>query len=271
MCKRLWPALLLMMGFAPFAARGACVELVPDFSAQTPVTAWNDVLHTSAGTRDNPNIAHSQYLDEDGTGSLFLDYFAVRLEARGETPQALLTRFRAELPNYLAAHGKYAMQPFDADSQTKWSSAASPFGALLVFKLPGYPRLAGQFADKHGAMVVTCATPLTFTLSYVGVTAPFDGPLDGLQVGRHPLTGNRSFGVVDNQDGTFTLFMKAAMRKNRLVPESRGLPVEGVVQLETQLWQALFTQFRAQMAARQPRVLVSEQRRAPFEPKLSAR
>lgn len=91
-----------------------------------------------------------------------------------------------------------------------WESD-NPKGALMSFTfmtvtVGAIPKGAGvPFVFEKGDVVVQCATKtdFMFTTAYT------------VQHTEHPVSGNRGFGIMDNGDGTWTVYAKAADRETK--------------------------------------------------------
>jgi hypothetical protein len=118
---------------------------------------------------------------------------------------------------YLKPYGK-SMDGSDQSSQHNsalWDSA-EPKGAVMAFHLssanyrPALILVATtqgktiSFGEKRGDVAATCSTPTDFIFT----------TLETLRGSKHPVSGNRGFGLKDNSDGTWTFYTKGADRES---------------------------------------------------------
>ena len=162
---------------------------------------WTDVLSLKADKALNPQISFVQTLDGTGSGDVNLDYYAITVD-RTDSAKRMLADFRKRMGELLfrkgaLAQGFYAFRGYDPANEASWSSDF-PKGALMTFVLFQGP--GAKF--ERGSVVVSCADDTSFVFSTVNTAADGD----------HPVSGNRAFGIVDNGDGSVTLFTKAADR-----------------------------------------------------------
>ncbi|WP_193169950.1 hypothetical protein [Nisaea nitritireducens] len=176
------------------AASATCVS-IPDTN---DLRTWNDIRSHVASASLNSAIDEVQALDSVGHGQINLDFYAITLDAQGQSASDLLSEIRANIHSVVYQGTNYAIEPYDAANQAIWTSDA-PVGALVTFVLSSIP---GVMDIEKGDVVVSCYDATTFIFS----------PVTTNKSGYHPVAGNRGFGIVRNKDGSLTFFTKAADR-----------------------------------------------------------
>jgi hypothetical protein len=137
-----------------------------------------------------------------------------------KTIEAVFKEIRLQFSDFaLGDHEYYGFGPYqsssnpnDADrrrNKARWESN-EPGSALMSFNLDTaspnafFRNATFWFYEVHGDVQVTCASPTDFVFSTVETD----------ENGKHPVAGNRGFGMKDNQDGTWMFYSKAADRKS---------------------------------------------------------
>jgi hypothetical protein len=187
------------------------VEMVPHVEAKGIVS----VQTVKGGTGDKINLDfYSVTFQKDKNRSL-ADFFK-RLRLRfPEFTHGEPSMFGYSNSNWLLPYrdtsqsGDNILQKND----TLWR-ADDPKGAVMSFALSTQnykPALAlvattgGHtiaVVQKHGDVAVTCSSPTDFVFS----------TLQTENGGKHPVSGNRGFGIRDNNDGTWTFYSKGSDR-----------------------------------------------------------
>lgn len=180
---------------APDVAVGACVT--PLSPNATDADQWSDVSSAPILEGDGFTL---QSLDRDGFGQTHLDYDAVIVSA-DMSAERYFAMLRSRLASLLVAPTKdrrlFAVSAVGSNRDSWFGN--SPNGVLLRFTLLQFPN---SMSFEHDDFVVSCADETSITIATVGTK----------EAGRNALSGIRGIGVVQNQDGTITVFTKAAMR-----------------------------------------------------------
>ena len=240
---------------AAAASATACAS--PLRSGPTPDAAdWDDVRLLKADKSLNPAIEFVQTLGDTGAGDLNLDYYAITVDRTGSA-KGMFAEFRKQMGELLfrnktaTREGFYSLRGYDSANEAKWASS-TPVGALMTFVL--FQRAGMEF--ERGSVVVACSDDTSFVLSTVNT--PADGD--------HPVSGNRAFGIVDNNDGSVTFFTKAADR----VKGSSYFDLLGKAQRAatfragSTIWERLLDNISRAFSGKNPRNEIKHRRAVPY-------
>jgi hypothetical protein len=122
----------------------------------------------------------------------------------GNTPDEFLEYFRLNLTDESAGQNvSFAPYNYDGyDYTTQWNeSGTASLGALVHISMidPGTVQLTQYLQDQPGAN-----GHLVSSFTFTTVNSPEDG--------NHPVSGNRTFGIQTNSDGTYTFFISGVDR-----------------------------------------------------------
>jgi len=213
-----------------------CVK--PISGANPPRAQWAELEAYSAAPSMNPAITGLQPISA-ATGDINTDYFAVTIDAQGQTAAQLLPEYRQNFMHWISDGGSgQSIAPYSAADAAMWNSGNFKH-AVMSFVLASLPVVGIQ--AETGAVVATCVSATDWVFSTV--TTPKDGV--------HPVSGNRSFGVLDNHDGTLTLFTKGTDRVVDVFPYNAAGPT-AFAQAEA-FWRHFMGNVATQYAARHPR------------------
>lgn len=239
--------------FVALNAHGACVNPLTAPSNRTPSMSWKELSSLKPKKALNSVITSIQRIDTDGVGDVNLDFYAVTIDANGQTPERLLKELRENIQSAVYAGTTYTVGPFDEDSKRKWDST-NPLGAVMVFTLAGFPVVPFE----RGAVVVSCTDAKSFvfsTVSIAGATNPED----------HPVAGNRGFGVQKNADGSLMIYVKAADRRKGNNNTFAAMGSEKIFDLGADVWLGLLENLKTRYAARHPRNVIKYRRTEAYE------
>lgn len=158
---------------------------------------WRELEDMAVDAGLNPLVQKVQQLKDNGHGKLNTDYYSITVDASGDQAHQLFATLRADLNRFIFDGTSYSLSPYDNRNAAIWNSD-QPKGAVMTFVLAG---IAGVNFEK-GSVIVSCISPADLVFSTI-TTAK-----DGL----HPVAGNRAFGVYAKNDGSLTIFTKAADR-----------------------------------------------------------
>lgn len=141
-----------------------------------------------------------------------LDYYEVRVEVlphlgNGETtPEVLLGHIRQNWNDYYDRDTANFSPYFPSDTGF---AKTDPFGAVLhIDMLMGFGFLGLDNPDD-GTVIVSDSTRMNWRFSTIWT--PHDG--------YHPVSGTREFGVVPNDDGTYSIYTKGADRPTTFIDD----------------------------------------------------
>lgn len=175
---------------------GTCINA--SLPVSTDQSQWDDVKGIVADVSLNPVIEKVQTLDT-GQGKTNNDVYSLTIDANGSSAAQIMDVVRGDLGDLVFSGSSYSdFKPYDAASKALWNSK-DPKGAVMSFTLK---QITSIMPLERGDVVVSCISPTDWVFSTV--TTPDHG--------LHPVSGNRAFGVVDNGDGTLTIFVKAVDR-----------------------------------------------------------
>jgi hypothetical protein len=204
--------------------QGQCFKPLTD--PQSKNTAdWNDLVNLSSNLL-KPGVIEIQKI-EDGLGPINLDFYSVTFKKNSTADlTATFLQIRKAFPLFAhtsaSSYGDESSQYFGpyfetgvGDSyglanQQLWNSGV-PRGALMGFVLDNHaPALAlaatlkgMKIVLEKGDVLVTCSVMTQIIVSTVQTVAD----------GYHPVSGNRGFGLRENDDGTWTFYTMGADRQ----------------------------------------------------------
>lgn len=227
-------------------ANAACVS--PVSSPQTAdKSEWIDMLSLDADRALNSKITLVQDIATTGTGDVNLDFNSITFDSNGKTAAQWMADFRDDIDSYIYKGTTYSVAPYDDENKRRWESSI-PVGAIMVFDLS---KLVIPF--ERGAVVVSCHDPETFvfsTISISGLTNPGD----------HPVSGNRGFGIKDNQDGSVTFFTKAADRLKGDNAVFQAIGSKKTFELGAKVWEGLLNNIEKKTSSLNPREKINYRR-----------
>jgi len=150
--------------------------------------------------------------------------------------------------------------------QEIWDQAV-PAGALMSFQLHvvTFGKSVGMSPKfVNGDVQATCATDTDFVFSTV----------ETQEDGKHPVSGNRGFGLRANQDGTWTFYSMGADRESDFLPNklnfSKHMDGKDTFQEGVAFWHSFYGQMTKVLEARgtAPRPLFENSCRYRFDPNL---
>ncbi|MGB3181719.1 MAG: hypothetical protein WBB45_10035 [Cyclobacteriaceae bacterium] len=189
----------------PFALIENCdqIELWKTLAQHTPsnhvIEKIKDLQDNHEGPFGNWNI---QYLDDANGTIVNLDYWPVKIQSLPKkasgiryTPKEFIDYFRKNLNEFVVG------EPFEPYSElsdslriqenTLWYSD-DPIGALVKIDI----------APNDG--VVICSEKENYSWKFMTLEAPIDM--------NHPVSGTREFGIIENEDNTYTLYTRGVDR-----------------------------------------------------------
>lgn len=213
-----------------------CVK--PVTGANPPRSQWAELEAKAASAPMNPQIMRLQPI-QDAMGEINTDFFAITIDAQGQTAPQLLLEYRANISRWIAGgSGGQSLAPYDATNAAMWNSP-NYNNAVLSFVLWSLPIIGIQ--AETGAVVVTCSSATDWVFTTVTT----------IKDGAHPVSGNRSFGVLDNHDGTLMLFTKGTDRVIDQLPYNTSAPT--VFEKGEAFWRHFLDNVAKQYATRHPR------------------
>ena len=198
----------------------------------TDVTEWKDLTEMEP-TVTAEGVVAVQTIKSGVSDKINLDFYSITFQKdKNHSLEEFFKRLRLRFPEL--THGQDSLYgytesnwlfPYRGTSagddkilklnETRWKSD-DPKGAVMSFALAATnyrPALAlvattsGKtisIVQKHGDVAVTCSSPTDFVFS----------TLETKNGGKHPVSGNRGFGLKDNKDGTWTFYTKGADRQS---------------------------------------------------------
>jgi hypothetical protein len=198
----------------------------------TDVTEWKD-LAEMAPTVTADGVISVQTIKSGVGDKINLDFYSVTFQKdKNHSLEEFFKRLRLRFPEL--THGQESMYGYTASNwlfpyrgtsvgddkllkqnETRWQSD-DPKGAVMSFALattnyrPALTLVATtggktiSVVQKHGDVAVTCSSSTDFVFSTLETT----------NGGKHPVSGNRGFGLKDNKDGTWTFYTKGADRQS---------------------------------------------------------
>jgi hypothetical protein len=217
--------LLATMILSSFEAHATCFSR-PSDPASTNRADWNDLVNLSLPAPEQGVVQFQRI--SDGTGPINLDYYSVTFRRHpSQSTTAFFQRLRRRFNVFVQGQNKEnEFMPYGDDRGTGdplarrnlalWESQ-NPKGAVMSFALATYPPILAAATARaalrrayvvleQGDVVATCTSDTDFVFSTV-TTVRND---------RHPVNGNRGFGLVDNGNGTWTFYTKGADRETKL-------------------------------------------------------
>lgn len=230
---------------APLATQ--CVK--PITGSNPPRSQWAELEHMTLSATVNPVIMQLQPIQE-AMGDINTDFYGITFDAQGQSAAQVLLEYRANFNKWISEGSNGAsIAPYDATNAAKWNSPNYK-GAAMSFVLLALP-LAGSQMETAG-VIVNCTSPTDWVFTTVTTMK------DGL----HPVCGNRGFGVLDNHDGTLTIFTKATDRVVNALPYNVAGPTifaQGEV-----FWRHFLDNVTRHYATRHPRRIEVSLRRPYF-------
>jgi hypothetical protein len=152
---------------------------------------------------------------ETGGGDLNLDYYPVRVTTLPELgggrigPDQLLNIVRASL-NSIVSPASARFDPYDAAIDGPVWSGTSPLGAVISIQIYAF----GANVDD-GSVVCSSFRPDRWVFSTLWTPNDFG----------HPVSGNRAFGYVQNEDGSYTYYTRGADRPTTIMDSAAAQQV----------------------------------------------
>jgi hypothetical protein len=162
---------------------------------------WAELERFEAPPGLNPLVSTVQSMARFGVGAVNNDFYAITVDGKGEPPAAMADFLRRNIDRMVFQGSPYSLAPYDAANGATWNSAR-PMGALMSFVLAKIPLPSPMGSDVRASVVTSCAGATSWIFS-TAMT-----PKDGW----HPVSGNRSFGVTANPDGSLRIWTKGADR-----------------------------------------------------------
>ena len=181
--------------------QGSNLELYQNNDSYGP---WSDLISfqppESIISRDRGPFLHSYLheIDEAYGDELNLDYYSVTISSLPENfsdPQAFLEHIRLNFGSFIEGGGT-SFGEYNEENNEKFQSE-DPVGSIVHFDVYIGPVNADDLS------VITAKAQSNYWV-FSTIRTPRDL--------NHPVSGNRQFGLIANEDGTYTFFTRGADR-----------------------------------------------------------
>lgn len=154
-----------------------------------------------------------QYLEDAGGSVVNMDYFAVKITTfpnnpstgTSFTPNEFLDFFRKNINAFSGTYSQFEPYCEISDICTQetdlWNST-NPTSSIVKINIPAFPYPSGDMYGNDG--VVVCSEYTNSYWNFMTMEAPYDSS--------HPVSGTRQFGVEENSDGSYNLYMRGVDR-----------------------------------------------------------
>ncbi len=186
------------------------------------VANWKDLRdHSPPDSEKKPGVTAFQRVADGRGDKINLDFYSTTFaKPANRTLEAVFKDLRQHFQEFAQGPSrKYDFFPYPNDDPDNPNSkpnfalwtADSPLGVVMRFHLINLPGLSVSsksqyyfFTVKTGDVQCTCATTHDFIFT----------TLETKEGKKHPVAGNRGFGLKDNGDGTWTFYTKGADRES---------------------------------------------------------
>ena len=154
-----------------------------------------------------------QYLENAGGSVVNMDYFAVKITTfpnnpstgTSFTPNEFLNFFRKNINAFSGAYSQF--EPYCEISsictqETDLWNSTNPTSSIVKINIPAFPYPSGDMYGNDG--VVVCSEYTNSYWNFMTMEAPYDSS--------HPVSGTRQFGIEENSDGSYNLYMRGVDR-----------------------------------------------------------
>jgi hypothetical protein len=150
-----------------------------------------------------------QYISAAKGAAINLDYFPLTINqlptnpTNGQqfTPSQFLSYIRKNINSFVNTNiSEFSPSTITGINETQLWNSNNPLGAILHINIP----------SPAGDGSVICSQYNNTSWTFTTIEVPW-GPSEG-QDGIHPVSGNREFGIVQNPNGSYTFFTRAADR-----------------------------------------------------------
>ena len=180
-----------------------------------------------------------QYLESAGGKVLNMDYFSVNISTLPNNPstgqqfnsQQFLDYFRRNINNFVEGTNFSPYCEISAICQQEinlWNSS-NPLGAIIKLDISVFPNsLIGNIIGNDGVVVLAENTPNYWR--FMTMEAPYDS--------EHPVTGTRQFGIEQNSNGSYNIYVRGVDRFTSRIQEAAvGLFVKPFIFADS-LWES---------------------------------
>jgi hypothetical protein len=154
-----------------------------------------------------------QYLNKAGGTVVNLDYFAINITTLPNNPTTgqqftankFLDYFRNNINDFsepLTTFEPYCEISAICQQETDLWNSNNPLGAVVKLDISLYNGPGGNILSNDG--VVVCAEYQTDYWRFMTMEAPYDSS--------HPVTGTRQFGIEQNSDGSYNIYVRGVDR-----------------------------------------------------------
>jgi hypothetical protein len=185
----------------PLALEAAeCATPVAPSQLQTRAP-WTPLERFEASKSLNPVIGTVQTTAAYGVGQMNNDFYSITVDAKTDTPESLANFLRTNLDRLVFGGTTYSFSAYDSSNELTWKSS-QPKGSVMTFVLASLSMIGVGGPEIKASVVMSCQGASSWIFSTV------ETPKDGW----HPVSGNRSFGVTKNNDGSLSIWTKGADR-----------------------------------------------------------
>lgn len=161
-----------------------------------------------------------QYLESAGGKVVNMDYFSVNITtlpnnpSTGQqfTPQQFLDYFRRNINNFVngTTFEPYCEISAICQQETNLWNSNNPLGAIIKLDISLYNGPGGNILANDG--VVVCAEYTSDYWRFMTMEAPYDSS--------HPVTGTRQFGMEQNPNGSYNIYVRGVDRFTSRIQEA---------------------------------------------------
>lgn len=184
------------------------------------VSFWNHLLHYKIPSSLNERLSfvknkgfEIQHLSDNGGKILNLDYFPVHIKTLPKNPvsgeqfkvEDFLTFIRLNFNDFVnQKYASFSTSPLLGDENKKLWLSENPIGAIIHINIP--------FPAGDGSVICTEFSKDHWV--YATIQAPWRVFRQGND-GKHPVTGLRQMGFIEQEDGTHVFYTKGVDRMSR--------------------------------------------------------
>ena len=149
-----------------------------------------------------------QYIKDASGPVVNMDYFPVRITklpkdpktGRTYTPEDFYNYVRINLDSFFSGSST-TFSPYNKDELNNWKSS-NYIGTIMRFDIPIENKLGIVIGQQDGSVICSDQNERSWTFTTI------ESPIDH----NHPVSGNRQFGIEQNNDGSYTFYTRGVDR-----------------------------------------------------------
>jgi hypothetical protein len=224
----------LLFDFAGKDVNASTFELPPNVTPETLIKIWGSLVtqkynkETLDKLKEIGGNAYIQELEDAKGEDVNLDFFSVKIKKlpKGISDKDFFNYFRKHINDFIDTEAA-KFTPYNDSEKKKWGS--DDFENTVVHIDMALGKWSTSWNIEDGSVIVTKQEDLkwVFTTIYI------------FNDGRHPVSGNREFGLLKNNNGSYTFYTAGVDRTTGLDDSEINHWMNSIFSGADKLWNSL--------------------------------